>query len=114
MTCPVGHDKANKACMSNGPDRLKLAEVTVQVPVTTPPGDAHDAPLLPELPPLLIAPPLLPEDPPVVELPPVSNGVPVLLELHAPEIIANAIAIARTDRTFTERLLEEGEATCRQ
>jgi hypothetical protein len=56
-----------------------------------------------------VAPPLLlPEDPPLVKLPPDPDGVPEL-ELHAPEIIPNAIAIARTDWTFIERLLAEGK-----
>jgi hypothetical protein len=69
VTCPVGHDKANRACMSNWPDRFRHAEVTVQVPGTTPPHGLTLAvavqadPPLPELPPV-------PTTPPLPELPP--------------------------------------------
>jgi hypothetical protein len=115
------------------PLNFKQDGATVQVPVTSPPhgvtfvvSEQDDPPPLPELPPAL-APPLptappLPEEPPDlvaelppvvelppdVELPPVPDGVPEL-ELHAPETIPNAIAIARTDWTFIERLLEKGK-----
>jgi hypothetical protein len=60
-------------------------------------------------PPLLVAPPL-PEDPPelAVELPPVPDEV-MPPDLHAPEIIANVIAIERTtDCIFIARLLLGG------
>jgi hypothetical protein len=61
------------------------------------------------VPPLLVAPPL-PEDPPdlAVELPPVPGEV-TPPDLHAPEIIDNVIAIARTtDCIFIARLLLGG------
>jgi hypothetical protein len=86
--------------MSRAPLKFTHDDVTFQVPTTLPPqGDpfGQDGPPVP-------ADPVVP--PP--ELPP----VPVWLfpvELQAPEIIANAIAIARVaDWTFIEGLLTMG------
>jgi hypothetical protein len=133
VTCPVGHDKANRACMSNSPDRLRQAEATVQVPVTTPPHGVtlavgvHDTPppapplleLPPVCPPLLELPPLpvppfpvtppLPEEPPVfaVVLPPVDDVLEP--EPQAPTIDTHATAVARkADWSFILRLLTFG------
>jgi hypothetical protein len=88
--------------MSRAPLKLRHDEVTFQVPTTLPPQAdpfGQDGPPVPAVP---VVPAV-----PLLELPPVPVVFPV--GLQAPEIIANAIAIARAaDWTFIEGLLTKG------
>lgn len=96
--------------LQDDPPLPGLPPVPTAPPLLELPPVPTTPPLL-ELPPVPTVPPLLPEDPPdlAVELPPVPDGVPVPPDVHAPEIIANVIAIAKTtDWTFIARLLLGG------
>ena len=91
------------------PLTLRQDDVTFQVATALPPQAVpleHD----PAPPPPLEVPPAPPD--PLLEVPPVPDGV-LDVGLHAPEIIANAIANTRAaDCTFIERSPSKG-GTCR-
>jgi hypothetical protein len=94
-------------------DTVRHDDITVQVPTTLPPQadplaeHAADVPPVP----LPVVPPVVPAVP-AAELPPVPVG-PSELDVHAPKITPNAIAIARTaaDWPFIEALLAWGWTT---
>ena len=89
-----------------GPTQPAHDDVTFQVPTTSPPHvepAGQDGPPVPAVP---VVPAV-----PLLELPPVPVGL-IPVELQAPEIIANAIAIARAaDWTFIEGLLTKGNVS---